>query len=285
MQISVVMPLRNVESTLAEALDALLAQEWSGDWEVVLVNNRSTDSTLAICKEYAVRDERVRVVQAAERDGLAYARQTGFDATTSPMVLICDGDDVVVPGWLAAMASALEQGEVATGPCDVSVLNPQWLADSRGVYPPDRPLEWQGIFPIASGGNFGVRRDTFIRIGGFKDDFIGAEDHEFSLRIFVAKIPLIFEPNARLLYRMRGEPRTLWRQGLTYGRNRPKLRREVERSGLRPPGRFSGWRSWVRLLTTLPRLRSSSGRAQWCWVAGVRLGHLQGSIRDRTVFL
>ena len=104
MQISVVMPLRNVESTLAEALDALLAQEWSGDWEVVLVNNRSTDSTLAICKVYAVRDERVRVVQAAERDGLAYARQTGFDATTSPMVLICDGDDVVVPGWLAAMA-------------------------------------------------------------------------------------------------------------------------------------------------------------------------------------
>ena len=49
MQISVVMPLRNVESTLAEALDALLAQKWSGDWEVVLVNNRSTDSTLAIC--------------------------------------------------------------------------------------------------------------------------------------------------------------------------------------------------------------------------------------------
>lgn len=279
------MPVRNVESTLAEALDALLAQEWSGLWEVVLVNNRSTDATPAMCEEYALRDERVRVVEASGRDGQGYARQAGFDATTAPLVLFCDGDDVVVPGWLAAMASALEQGEVATGPCDVSVLNPEWLARSRGIYPPDRPLEWHGLFPLSSSGNFGIRRETFERMGGFKDDFVGAEDHEFSLRLFVAKIPIVFEPNARLLYRMRGEPKALWRQGLAYGRNRPKLRREVQRSGLCPPGRFTGWRSWVRLLTTLPRLRSASGRAQWCWVAGVRLGHLQGSIRDRTVFL
>ena len=59
----------------------------------------------------------------------------------------------------------------------------------------------------------------------------------------------------------------------------------VARAGLTPPGRFAGWRSWARLITLLPSLRSESGRAQWCWIAGVRMGHLRGSVRDRTVFL
>ncbi|MFM7271123.1 MAG: glycosyltransferase [Actinomycetes bacterium] len=283
--LSIVMPIRDVEATLVEAVDAVLSQQWDGEWEVLLVDNRSTDRTLELARDYERRVPRVRVVLAHDRDGLAYARHAGIDAATAPRVLICDGDDVVVEGWLAAMAAALDEDRVVTGPCDPGPLNPAWLAASRGVYPPDRPLEWHGIFPIASGGNLGIHRDVFDEIGPFRDDFIGAEDHEFSLRLAAAGIHPGFAPDARLLYRMRAEPRALWRQGLGYGRNRPRLRREVVRAGFHPPGRFSGVKSWARLVTSLPALRTAPGRAQWCWIAGVRWGHVLGSLRDRTVFL
>ena len=106
--ISVVMPIRNVEATLVEAVDAVLAQEWSGTFEVLLVENRSSDATPTIAAALATRDRRVRVVPALDRDGLAYARHVGIDAAASDRVVICDGDDVVTAGWLAAMADALE---------------------------------------------------------------------------------------------------------------------------------------------------------------------------------
>lgn len=283
--VSIVMPIRNVAATLGAAVDAVLAQEWDGDWEVLLVDNRSTDETPAIAADYARRDPRVRVVPAAERDGLAYARHVGIEAARADRILICDGDDVVTPGWLAAMASGLERARVVTGPCDPGPLNPVWLARSRGEYPADRPLSWHGLFPIASGGNLGIRRDVIAEIGGFRDDYVGAEDHEFSLRLATAGIPVGFAPDARLLYRMRSEPKALWRQGLGYGRNRPRLRRDVARAGLVPPGRLSGIRSWAVLVVRLPSLRSGPGRAQWCWIAGVRVGHVLGSVRDRTLFI
>ena len=73
--LSVVVPCHNVGSTLAEQLDALLAQDWRGAFEVVLVENRSTDDTLAVARAYAARDPRVRVVTAEERGGASYAAQ------------------------------------------------------------------------------------------------------------------------------------------------------------------------------------------------------------------
>jgi hypothetical protein len=70
-----------------------------------------------------------------------------------------------------------------------------------------------------------------------------------------------------------------------YGFHRPALRRRVARAGLRPPGRFAGWRSWLWLLVHVPELRTERGRARWLWVAGNRVGQLRGSIHHRTLFL
>jgi hypothetical protein len=51
--------------------------------------------------------------------------------------------------------------------------------------------------------------------------------------------------------------------------------------GLPVPGRVAGWRSWVWLLAHLLDLRTREGRAAWVWVAGNRIGRLEGSIRYR----
>src|SRR5664279_5718728 len=131
LDLSVVIPAHNVADTLAEQLDALLAQQWDGEWEVVVVDNRSTDGTAALVAEYAARDPRIRMVTAPARAGRSYARDVGLASATADAIAFCDGDDIVGPRWVAAMGDGLREHRVVTGPLDSSRLNPDWLAESR----------------------------------------------------------------------------------------------------------------------------------------------------------
>jgi glycosyltransferase involved in cell wall biosynthesis len=283
--LSVVIPARDVASTLAAQLDALRAQDWDGEWEIVVVDNKSVDRTASIVREHAEHDPRVRLVAAAERDGLCYARATGVEAAAADRIAICDGDDVVAAGWLRAMAEGLHEHRVVTGPLEVDRLNPAWLADTRGRPSPTRCASWFGLFPLVSGGNLGLWREVWQAVGPFDERFLGAEDAEWSLRLFLADVHVHFAAGAVVHYRYRDSARVLWRQGNTYGFTRPQLRRRVVDAGLPPPSRVAGWRSWAWLVAHLPGLARATGRARWSWVAGVRVGHLRGSARARTVFL
>lgn len=285
MDLSVVIPCRDVADTLPEQLDALLAQVWDGAWEVVVVDNRSSDATAAIAREYAARDRRVRVVDAPERAGLCYSRAVGVDAAASDAIAICDGDDVVADGWVRTMGDALREHAVVTGPLEVDRLNPPWLAASRGRPSRVTGATWYGVFPLVSGGNLGLRRDVWRAVGGFDDRYLGAEDAEFSLRLHEHGIAVDFEPAALVHYRYRRSARALWEQGLCYGRGRPLVRRRVRDAGLAAPSPVAGWRSWLWLVVHLPDLATRAGRARWLWVAGNRIGQVRGSVDARTLFV
>jgi glycosyltransferase involved in cell wall biosynthesis len=283
--LSVVIPARDVAGTLGEQLDALLAQDWEGEWEIVVVDNRSSDGTVALVEEYARRSPRVRLVRAPDRDGPSYARNVGFEAAAADAIAACDADDVVAPGWVRAMGDALREHACVTGPLEVDRLNPAWLANTRGRPSLTEGPTWFGVFPIIAAGNLGIRRAVWREAGRFDEDFAAEEDHEFALRLRVRDVPIHFEPAAVVHYRYRGSPRALWRQGRSYGAARPRMWRLVRRAGLQPPPRFAGWRSWAWLVAHLPDLRRATGRASWVWVAGNRLGQLAGCVRARTVFL
>jgi glycosyltransferase involved in cell wall biosynthesis len=285
LDLSIIIPAHNVADTLAQQLDALLAQEWDGAWEIVVVNNRSTDGTAALAEEYAVKHPRLRVVVAGERAGLCYSRATGIEHAVSDHVAICDGDDIVGPRWVQAMGDALREHRVVTGPVETDLLNPKWLLEARGPLVMDGLRTWYDLFPVVGGGNLGIHKDVFAKVGLFDERFTGSEDHEFSLRLWQHDEPIYFEPDALLHYRYRASARALWHQGNTYGETRPLLRRSVADAGFTPPPRFAGWRSWVWLVSHSPGLRTPTGRARWLWVAGNRVGQLRGSIRARTVFL
>jgi glycosyltransferase involved in cell wall biosynthesis len=285
LDLSVVIPAHNVADTLGEQLDALLGQEWDGEWEILVVDNRSTDGTAALVERYASNHSRIRLVHATERAGPSYSRATGIEHAASDAIALCDADDVVGPRWVRAMGDALREHRVVTGPVETETLNPAWLVDVRGRLDITRCRTWYDLFPVVAGGNLGIRREVFATVGGFDDRFSTSEDHEFSLRLWQHNESITFEPDALLHYRYRASPRALWEQGNAYGASRPLLRRNVAEAGIVPPPRFAGWRSWVWLVSHSPGLRSPTGRARWLWVAGNRVGHLRGSIRDRTLFL
>src|SRR5919199_767079 len=114
-RISVVVPVYNVEPYLATCLDSLVAQTVD-DFEVVMVEDGSTDNSPAIAAEYAERDARFRVL-AQPNGGLGKARNTGSDAATGEFLSFVDSDDLLTPNALALLLGALDQtgSDFATG--------------------------------------------------------------------------------------------------------------------------------------------------------------------------
>jgi glycosyltransferase involved in cell wall biosynthesis len=278
-------PTRNAAATLREQLDALAAQEWTRPFEIIVVDNGSTDGTSEIVREYAARDDRFRLIEARDGTGVSYTRNRGIEGARAPMIAMCDGDDIVAPGWVAAMGDALCEHEVVTGPIDVDSLNPPWLVATRGRLPPDRPRNYLGLFPLVSGGNIGMSVAAFNRVGRYDESFSGPEDADFSLRLWLDGTPVHFAPGAVLRYRYRSRTRDLFRQGRFYGRGRPLVNKRIRASGRAKPRRFANWKSWAALVVWLPRIRTREGRAMWCWIAGNRLGDVEGSIKHRALYL
>ena len=288
-ELSIVVPCRDAAATLPAQLDALLAQQPQPDapsFEIVVVDNGSVDGTASLVESYAARDPRVRLVAATDGRGANVARNHGMRAAQSDRVAFCDADDIVGPRWVAAMATALREHGCVTGPLDVHQLNPAWLVRTRGELPSDGPRMHNGVVPVVPGGNMAWRRSVWAQVGGFREELDTAgEDVELSLRLLQGGVGVGFASDAVVAYRYRSEPGVLFRQGRAYGRAKPWLCELMRREHLPTPSRFAGWKSWLLVVAWLPRLVSRKGRAAWCWVAGSRLGQLEGCVRTRAVWL
>ena len=93
--ISVIIPVYNAERWLRECLESVLAQTWMR-LEVILVDDGSTDGSFGICKEYARRDRRVKVLHGPNR-GVSKARQRAIESAQGSFIAFVDADDVVLP--------------------------------------------------------------------------------------------------------------------------------------------------------------------------------------------
>jgi glycosyltransferase involved in cell wall biosynthesis len=284
--LSVVIAARDAAETLDEQLTALAAQEWHGAWEVVVVDNGSTDDTRGIVRRSAERWPALRLVEATDGVGPAFARNVGAREATGRSLAFCDADDVVAPGWLAAVGDALDTAEFVCGPIDIETLNPPWLAASRGTTGTTAAAVFEGRFPFASSCNLGIRRARFLAANGFDEDLLVGEDIDLSMRLFVAGVTLAYVPGALVRYRFRPTLRSTFDRAVAYGRARPLI---AERWRARVPGaevpRFRGVRNYGWLVRHAPTLTSRAGRARWLWVAGQLAGTVSGSRRVGRLYL
>lgn len=282
--LSVVIPVHNAAGTLPEQLDAVLGSI-DDDMEVVVVDNRSTDASRSIAEQRAAVHPRLRVVEARDRAGEAYARNTGWRAARAPAVAFCDADDVVSRGWARAMRDALADAEYVTGPVELDLLNPPWLAGVRGrtIYT-TVPVTVGGV-PFAHGCNVGMRRAVLSRLGGFDDPGAGgnvrrrgtgAEDVDLAIRAWREGVRLEWEPRAVVHYRHRTSGRARWHQAVSYGIAAAHVHHVLGepwalRDRLRRQRRRARW-----LIATAPLTVRRAHRAQWMWTLGLVVGELRG---------
>ena len=107
--VSVIMPLYNAERFVAEAIESVLMQDYD-KWELLVVNDGSTDNSLSVVSEYAKKDSRIKIINQ-KNGGIAAARNTGIKASTGQYLAFLDSDDKWKPGKLTKQINYLEENE------------------------------------------------------------------------------------------------------------------------------------------------------------------------------
>ncbi len=192
MILSVVVPSMNKVDLLRQTIDALVKQEAgiNRQWEVVVVNDGSTDGTADFLGTIDGTGENplLRVVSPPHNVGRAKARNLGAQAATGNYILFMD-DDIVAPAGLVKAHLDLLESRPGNGTIGYAVTAPEVVdaphfsyLDSRGVAKLSEAMA-PGRFFVTQ--NAAISREAFLSIGGFDEDFssYGFEDMEVAFRL------------------------------------------------------------------------------------------------------
>lgn len=105
-KISIIVPIYNVERYLPSTIDSLIQQEGNTDYEILLVDDGSTDGSASICEKYASECNKISVIHKLN-GGLSSARNTGIDAARGEYLMFVDGDDCLDTVTLSALTKAI----------------------------------------------------------------------------------------------------------------------------------------------------------------------------------
>ncbi len=221
--ISVVIPAYNAAWSLADTLASVRAQTLS-DFEVIIVDDGSTDGTAALIRRFAVRDPRIKVVRQ-RNVGLAAARNAGFRQARGDYVAFLDSDDIWHPDYLRIVSQALDETPEAPFAYAYSF---RFDTQNRLIPGPEWPYvprhDFQGLLSLNSVGNGSAamfRRSALERVGGYDASLRarraeGAEDWKMCLRMAAAAAPVLV-PQVLVGYR-------LVHEGMSQGNPQNQLR-------------------------------------------------------------
>ncbi len=278
---SVVMCVRNGEATVGEQLEALAGQDHGQPWELVVVDNGSTDGTRKVVSQWNGRVPELRIVPADDRVGLAYARNVGVSAAAGSVIAFCDSDDVADRRWLAELEIGVRESDIVGGRLELELLNTELVRDWRGL--PERDLRRPVVLdylPYAVGANFAVRREAFERVGGCDEAFqFCGDDVDLSWRIQRDGGALGFREDAIMHYRLRTELVGLMRQRYRYGRAEGLLRAKFADAVAPTSWRETIWVDRHLLRRSWHLMAGPRQRGAWLAVAAHRAGQLRG-LRD-----
>lgn len=279
MKLSVVIACYNEEETLADQLEGLAAQEWSEPWEIVFVDNRSTDSSRAIAERYLQRLPNLKIVDASEKQGKSFALNKGIKAAEADLIVFVDADDQVAPGWLPVVAEAMKKHELIATRIDVETLNNENNLQYRKNPQSDgvMMIHYPPYLPHAAGGTIGITRALNDKIGGFDESLFCLEDTDYLWKAQLAGATLHFVPDAVLRMRFRMTLAGIYRQFRTYAEYNVLLSKRYRAYGEPMPNPWRKYfKRWITVVRNWRELRHRPSRATWvgrfAWTVGLTRG-------------
>jgi glycosyltransferase involved in cell wall biosynthesis len=279
---SVIIPARNASAIIGEQLDALARQRLEHAWEVIVVDDRSTDGTGEVARRYGGTLPSLRVIESDRSVNAGHARNVGAAAARGSLLLFTDADDVVGDGWLEHMISALGEASLVAGRLDVGRLNPPWLRDSLAVTQQHGLQVWDvgrtTWLKHAGGTNLGMSRDVWEHVGPFDVRLEFQEDIDLCFRAQLSGVELCFVSDAVVHNRLRSTLGGIFQQGRQWGRGSVLLQRKYLAHGMPRPSRVRGLLSWGRVPLELLMVRQRGDLARFLHRLGWRVGRLQGAL-------
>ena len=294
MFITVIVCTYNRHETLVKTLESIAALKIpeSMAWEVLVVDNNSTDKTREAIESFCCKDPARFTYLFEQQQGLSHARNTAIRAARGDILAFTDDDAIVEPDWLINLTSALYDGEwVGAGGRIIPVWPralPSWLSTNdpftMGAFVAfDLGTQAGRLTHPPYGANMAFRRHVFEKYGDFRVDLgrtgtnlQGREDIEFANRLLANGERLRYEPGAVVHHPVpewRMERRYVLRWSYWYGRSeiaelgRPEARWLISGVPLHLMRRLVRWSlQWMTSIGS--RRRFSSQRNLW-YLAGM----------------
>lgn len=229
LNVSVVIPIRNAARTLPHCLAALERLDPAPS-EIILVDNGSTDESLALIRAFAGDHaaKGVRVLEESRR-GAAAARNAGFRAAKGDVIAFTDADCAPDQMWLQRLLESFEQpeigavaGRVVAAPTSSTV---ELFSALYTLQLPDVPAlrscwtPWEGGYPTA---NMAVRRVLLHELNGFEESLsISAEDYDLCARLYKHCAVIAYKPEAKVSHYHRTNLFGMLRQAFGIGLGHP----------------------------------------------------------------
>ncbi|MEH6405839.1 MAG: glycosyltransferase [Leeuwenhoekiella sp.] len=205
---SVIIPVYNKANFISETLQSVLNQNYR-DFEIIAVNDGSTDNSLEILKGFKV--ENLRIINQ-ENSGLSNARNTGINEAKGTLIALLDGDDLWLPDHLknlsflaknwpeasifgTAYTELFPKGNTVNPKISVALPQPGVIADF---------FEANFNQPLITPSSFSFKKEVVDDIGGFDPKITYSEDVDFFIRANL-KFKLAYYPKVSCLYRVDSE--------------------------------------------------------------------------------
>lgn len=202
--VSIIMPAKNAEPFIETCLQSIIQQSYS-NWELVVVNDHSTDETLAILQKYAEKERRITFLNN-DGDGIIDALNHGYKKAKGEYITRMDADDIMPKNKLGTMVSLCDKNLVITGKVryisdgtlrEGYIYYQDWLnslADSEAHY---SEIYRECVIPSPC---WMMHKETFDKIGGFHSETY-PEDYELCFRMYQNEIKVVSSKEVMHIWR------------------------------------------------------------------------------------
>ena len=314
MKLSVIIPCYNEADTIATQLEAFAKQYWSEPWEIIVSDNGSTDDSVAIVEKYRSKLPHLHIVDASAKRGAPHAINVGAQAATGDAIAVCDADDEIAPGWVAAIGEALSRHDFVASRFDFTKLNEPWALEARscgyGTCGQENELPKMGCPPYllyAGACGLGVKKSLHDAVGGHDESLPYHHDTDFCYKMQLLGVEFHFVPEAVVHIRCHHTFKGIFHQArrwAEYGVTIYCKYKDISTLKVSQPWRqyIRSWRYFLLIfvkwcvvlsltplyltnqtgvLRCLPQFRSKGDIGVMVWRLGRLIGQLQGSIKNR----
>ena len=215
-QVSIIIPVYNVEPYLRQCLDSVLGQTFK-NFEVLLVNDGSTDNSGFICQEYVEKDNRVRYFEK-ENEGVSSARNFGIKHSRGEYITFIDSDDWVEPNYLEIFYKTIKEKDadiVVANYCTFRKKDATFLfhvaeTNEALVFQPDDAFFNYMFSTFSTDISWGsacskLFKKPLFECLYFSEDISWAEDFDLMYKLFLVSKCIVYLHKAPYCYRDRGD--------------------------------------------------------------------------------